>query len=65
MEAIRTVKEVSKVNWKKCIGCGNCVPTCPEEAIHLKKKDEEVVPYPTMDDMYDGILEKKLQLRGK
>jgi len=45
--------------------CGNCIPTCPEEAIHLIKKDKEITPYPTMDDLYEGILEKKLQLRGK
>jgi NAD-dependent dihydropyrimidine dehydrogenase PreA subunit/DNA-binding transcriptional ArsR family regulator len=64
-QAIKIVNDVSKVNWKKCIGCGNCVPTCPEEAIQLKKKDKEIDPYPTMDEMYDGILEKKLELKAK
>ncbi len=65
MEAIKLVNEISKVNKKKCIGCGNCVPTCPEEAIHLKKKDKEIDIALTMDDLYDNILERKLQLKGK
>jgi hypothetical protein len=37
---------------------GNCLPTCPEEAIHLKKKDKEITPYPTIEDIYEGILRK-------
>ncbi|MFX0038341.1 MAG: 4Fe-4S binding protein [Promethearchaeota archaeon] len=65
MEAIKLVNEVSKVNKKKCIGCGNCVPTCPESAIQLRKKDKEIDLPPTMDDLYDKILERKLELRGK
>lgn len=65
MEAIKLVNEISKVNKKKCIGCGNCVPTCPEEAIQLKKKDKEIDLPPTMDDLYDKILERKLELKGK
>ncbi len=65
MDAIKLVKEISKINKKKCIGCGNCVPTCPEEAIQLKKKDKEIDLPPTMDDLYDKILERKLELKGK
>ena len=65
MDAIKLVEEISKVNKKKCIGCGNCVPTCPEEAIQLKKKDKEIDLHPTMDDLYDKILERKLELKGK
>jgi ferredoxin len=65
MEAIKLVNEVSKVNRKKCIGCGNCVPTCPENAINLKRKDKEIGLVETMDDLYDKILERKLELKGK
>jgi len=65
MNAIRMVKELAKINLKKCIGCGNCVPTCPEEAIQLIKKDQEIDPPPTTDELYDRILERKLELKGK
>jgi ferredoxin len=65
MEAIKLVKDISKVNKKKCIGCGNCVPTCPEEAIQLRKKDKEIELPPTMDDLYDKILARKLELKGR
>lgn len=65
MDAIKLVKDISKVNWKKCIGCGNCVPTCPSKAIQLKKKEEEIDPALTMDDLYDNILNKKRQIREK
>ncbi|MFX0019744.1 MAG: 4Fe-4S binding protein [Promethearchaeota archaeon] len=65
MEAIKLVNDFSKVNKNKCIGCGNCVPTCPESAIQLKKKDRELDLVPTMDDLYDKILERKLEIKGK
>ena len=65
MDAIKLVNEVSKVNRKKCIGCGNCVPTCPENAITLKRKDIEIDLVETMDDLYDKILDRKLELKGK
>jgi len=65
MEAIKLVKEISKINKKKCIGCGNCVPTCPEEAIQLKKKDKEIDLPPTMDDLNNKILKRKLEIKAK
>jgi electron transport complex protein RnfB len=65
MQAIKLVNEVSSVNKKKCIGCGNCVATCPESAIQLRKKEKEIDLPLTMDDLYDNILERKLQIRGK
>ncbi|MFW9937075.1 MAG: DUF362 domain-containing protein [Candidatus Thorarchaeota archaeon] len=65
MEAIKLVNDISKVNKKKCIGCGNCVPTCPENAINLIKKDKEIDLVETMDDLYDKILDRKLELKGK
>ncbi len=65
MGAIKLVKEKAKVNKKKCIGCGNCVLACPEKAISLQKKKEEIDPAPTMDDLYEKILAKKQQLKGK
>ncbi|MFX0071045.1 MAG: ATP-binding protein [Candidatus Hermodarchaeota archaeon] len=65
MNALKLVKNISKVNLKRCIGCGLCVSTCPEEAIHLCKKETEVIPPSTVDDLYSEIAQIKEELRQK
>jgi len=35
------------------------------DAIQLKKKDKEIDLPPTMDDLYDKILKRKLELKSK
>jgi ferredoxin len=42
MEAISmTEDQVADINLDKCIGCGLCINTCPEEALTLMAKPEE------------------------
>lgn len=65
MEAIKIRDDKSKVKQKRCIGCGNCVVVCPVEAISLKKKEREFTPFPTMDDLFDKIEERKKRLELK
>ena len=65
VKAIKEVNGISRVIEKRCIGCGLCVPTCPEEAIILKKKDQEMSPPDSTDELYAMIMEKKQQLRSK
>ncbi len=65
MNALKLVNNISKVNLKRCIGCGLCVSTCPEEAIHLRKKEKEIVPPSTVDDLYAEIAQIKEELRKK
>ncbi|MFB0561331.1 MAG: DUF362 domain-containing protein [Candidatus Lokiarchaeia archaeon] len=55
MAALKIVEGVSSVDLGRCIGCGNCVPTCSSEAITLRKKEEEVVPPKTSEDLYQTI----------
>jgi Pyruvate/2-oxoacid:ferredoxin oxidoreductase delta subunit len=50
---------VASVNLDRCVGCGLCVTTCPDEAIELIKKDIEIVPPRTTDDLYDTIMDNK------
>jgi Fe-S-cluster-containing hydrogenase component 2 len=58
MTAIKNVDEKSKVDLDRCIGCGNCVAICPEDAIQLKMKEKREVPVETMDDLYEKMNEK-------
>jgi len=51
MEAIETDGEVSSILRKRCIGCGLCVTTCPEEAIRLQEKTEAQKSIPPSNRM--------------
>ena len=57
--------EVSKVNKRRCIGCGNCVANCPEEAIKLVKKDTLEIPPNNEDELFSKILSKKNEIKSK
>jgi electron transport complex protein RnfB len=65
MNAVKVVDDVAKVNLKRCIGCGVCVPTCEAKAMHLVKKDKEVAPPKTLDDLLTKILNKKTEMKQK
>ncbi|MGQ9722356.1 MAG: ATP-binding protein [Candidatus Jordarchaeum sp.] len=62
MNALTIVENVSTVNLIRCIGCGNCVPTCPSEAIRLRKKEEEIIPPKTVEELYKKIKSIKNQM---
>ena len=59
MNALTLVDEISTVNRDNCIGCGACVPTCPTEAMNLRKKEKEIIPPKDWDALYAEILNKK------
>ena len=65
MEAITIENDTTAINLERCIGCGLCVPTCPEDAIHLVKKDQEIVPPLTEEELFDTILAQKSTLAGR
>lgn len=52
-------KQCASVDLKRCIGCGLCIPTCPQHALALKKKESEVKPPKTRDELYDTIMAHK------
>jgi len=60
MEAINLINDIAKIKQKRCIGCGNCVAHCPSDAINLHKKDKQFIPFPTMDDLFDKIMKRKI-----
>ena len=62
MDAI-TIEDVSTINRDRCIGCGVCVPSCPEDAIHLRNKEEITEPPKDLMDLWLKIGNKKAELR--
>ena len=59
MNALTLVDDISTVSRDNCIGCGACVPTCPTDAIQLRKKENEIIPPKDWDALYAEILNKK------
>jgi NAD-dependent dihydropyrimidine dehydrogenase PreA subunit len=51
---------ISTVDLTRCLGCGNCVVNCPDEVIELRRKEAEVVPPQTGEDMYEVIMTNKM-----
>jgi Fe-S-cluster-containing hydrogenase component 2 len=65
MDAIEMVENIATVSQDLCIGCGNCVVTCSEEAVTLKNKEKGVIPPNTTKDLFLKIMDKKAELRRK
>ena len=55
----------TSVDLNRCIGCGLCIPTCPQKAMSLKNRANEVGPPQTRDDLYDIIMSHKKGSLGK
>jgi len=53
------------VNLDRCLGCGVCIVDCPTEAISLLKKNIEVIPPQTREELYDIIMDNKKGKFGK
>jgi NAD-dependent dihydropyrimidine dehydrogenase PreA subunit len=64
MNAPSLVESTTSINLTRCIGCGLCIPTCPSTAITLHRKDQEITPPQTADDLYVKIMAKKLGTWG-
>lgn len=64
MEALDRVNGYVVVNLDRCIGCGLCIPVCPNHASRLVKKDREFVPPKDSQDMYKKITYEKFGLLG-
>jgi Fe-S-cluster-containing hydrogenase component 2 len=64
MDAVEIIDDVSNINLERCIGCGVCVPTCPEEAIELIEKEEKMVPPKNAVETYQKIAQEKNRLKG-
>ncbi|MFW9902490.1 MAG: 4Fe-4S binding protein [Candidatus Thorarchaeota archaeon] len=63
MKAIKLKDDLSSIKKKRCIGCGNCAAKCPSEAIRMIKRDRQFTPYPSMDTLFDKVMERKIRLK--
>ncbi|NMB64296.1 MAG: 4Fe-4S binding protein [Spirochaetes bacterium] len=54
IQAIQNTDGLRSIIQQKCIGCGLCVSTCPNNAITLihKDKSQDTVPPKDQDDWY-------------
>lgn len=64
MEALVPVNSHTEVLLSHCIGCGNCLNACASEAIALVKKEKEIVPPKTKDEMYRKMVIERFGLFG-
>ncbi len=65
INSIKLTNNLAKIIQKRCIGCGVCIPSCPEGAIQLIKKEGEIRPPSSQEDLFSQIMNKKQQLRKK
>jgi Fe-S-cluster-containing hydrogenase component 2 len=63
MDAIEIIDNISNINLDRCIGCGVCVPTCPDEAIELIEKEDKMIPPKNTMETYMQIAKKKAELK--
>lgn len=59
MDAISHWDGLAAVDPWRCIGCGLCVSTCPDEAMHLKPKEALKTPPSSTDDLYLKIMKER------
>ncbi len=64
MDAIKLKGEIAKIRTRRCIGCGNCVAKCPQDAIYLEKRERQFTPFPSMDELYDKVSERKERMKS-
>ena len=62
VNAIEESDDTYNIIMKKCIGCGLCISTCPEEAIELIRKPEDQIRMPAKND--DFWFEERGRQRG-
>lgn len=64
LEAMSIENDTATVNLDRCIGCGVCGATCPNNAIEIKEKEDIYVPPKNHDSLYKKILMERVGMSG-
>ena len=59
MEAISADGGTTKILEGRCIGCGLCVSSCPEDAITLKAKGDVEAPPKDFKEIFDRVASER------
>lgn len=61
VKALELRDDIAVLDRERCIGCGVCIITCPNEALRLERKGAEEVSIPAKDftDMMIKIGQEK------
>ena len=62
MSAIQIIDDKSTIDLGLYIGCGVCAPTFPTDAIHIRKKENQIVPEKNVMAKYMAMMNKKAEL---
>ncbi len=60
-----TNENKAEVDLERCFGCGLCVTVCSSSSLSLKKRETQIQPPKTRDDLYERIMEGKKSRLGK
>lgn len=63
--AVSSKTNLAKVDLNLCLGCGQCTTVCPNEALSLFKKQVEVKPPETREELFEVIMAHKKGRLGK
>jgi ferredoxin len=64
MDAITYSDGPSYVEQVRCIGCGLCISTCPDEAIRLFEREDAKIPPKSQMDLYMQIVRERYGTLG-
>jgi Na+-translocating ferredoxin:NAD+ oxidoreductase subunit B len=59
LDARKIVNGKAVIDVNRCIGCGNCVANCKQKASHLEKKEVQLIPVKTREDLSMKIMSKR------
>lgn len=57
IDGIELNDSVAEINYTRCIGCGVCVPSCPEDALSMKRRDVQITPPDTINELMTKIMQ--------